>query len=162
MKKVGRLFAVVTERIAGNQKLLLWYFLAVLMFTNTVLLFTERMSFLSMVAFITVPVGVQLLFLALPKRPGKAFLWMFVKCVLDAFQMVLIVMYGGSIIGVDMFLNVTTTCVREATELLSSLMPTMALLIVVYIPALYFSIRSLKKMELSCTYRKGVKNCRGV
>ena len=82
MKKVGRLFAVITERIAGNQKLLLWYFLAVLMFTNTVLLFTERMSFLSMVAFITVPVGVQLLFLALPKRPGKAFLWMFIKCVL--------------------------------------------------------------------------------
>jgi glucan phosphoethanolaminetransferase (alkaline phosphatase superfamily) len=161
MKKVGRLFAVITERIAGNQKLLLWYFLAVLMFTNTVLLFTERMSFLSMVAFITVPVGVQLLFLALSKRPGKAFLWMFIKCVLDAFQMVLIVMYGGSIIGVDMFLNVTTTSVREATELLSSLMPTMALLIIIYIPALYFSIRSLKKMELSGTYRRGVKKLSG-
>lgn len=158
---IKRLFVVLTERISENQKLLLWYFLAVLMVTNTILLFTERMSFISMVAFITVPVGVQLFLLTLPKRPGKAFLWLYIKCVLDAFQLVLLVLYGGSIIGVDMFLNVTTTSVREASELLSSLMPTMIFLIIVYIPSLYFAIRSLKKGELDKGYRRKVKKISG-
>lgn len=158
---IKRLFVVLTERISENQKLLLWLFFAVLMVTNTILLFTEKMSFTSMVAFIAIPAGVQLFLLCLPKRPGKAFLWLYIKCVLDAFQLVLLVLYGGSIIGVDMFLNVTTTSVREASELLSSLMPTMVFLIIVYIPSLYFAIKSLKKVELEGEYRRKVRRLSG-
>ena len=53
-----------------------------------------------------------------------------------AFQLVLLYLFGRSIIAVDMFLNLTTTNSGEALELLDNLLPAVIGVFVVYIPAL--------------------------
>ena len=57
-------------------------------------------------------------------------------CFLAAFQLVLLYLFGRSIIAVDMFLNLTTTNSGEALELLDNLLPAVIGVFVVYIPAL--------------------------
>ena len=53
-----------------------------------------------------------------------------------AFQLVLLYLFGRSIIAVDMFLNLTTTNSGEVMELLDNLLPAVIGVFVVYIPAL--------------------------
>ncbi|MEG1118873.1 MAG: sulfatase-like hydrolase/transferase [Bacteroidales bacterium] len=130
-----------------NQKLFYIVFIVILMFTNTMLLFTEPLSFLAKFAFIFIPLGIQILLLSLSKRPGKVFLFLLPKCVIDAFQLVLLKLYGGSVIAVDMFLNLVTTSTTEVGELLSNLLPTIMFLLIVYIPAILFAIRSIRQQE---------------
>lgn len=131
-----------------NQKTFYMVFVFVLMFTNTVLLFTEAFSFFAKIAVFCIPLGIQMLLLALSKRPGKVFLFLLPKCIIDAFQLVLIKLFGGSIIAVDMFLNLATTSTTEAGELLSNLMPTIAFLLLLYIPSILLAVRSVRQTDV--------------
>lgn len=131
--------------ISKNHKVLFFLFLAILMISNTILLFTERMGVLAGFAFMLLPIGIQMMLLASVRRPGLMFLFLLPKSVLDAFQFVLIALYGGSIIAVDMFLNVVTTNPTEASELLTNLAPAIITLLVIYIPAILVATISLKK-----------------
>ncbi len=118
---------------------------AILMFTNTILLITEPMELWAKAAFILIPLGMQTALLSLIRNPGLTFLLLLPKSVLDAFQLVLITLYGGSFIAVDMFLNVITTNPSEAGELLGNIAPTILFILIVYIPSIILAIRSLKK-----------------
>lgn len=53
-----------------------------------------------------------------------------------AFQIVLLALYGRSIIAVDMFLNLVTTNSSEVTELLGSLAPVISFVVLLYVPSL--------------------------
>ena len=132
------------KKIYSNQKFLFFWFMCVLMYTNIILLFSENLTFLAAVAFIMVPLGTQMVLLTFSKFPGKVFLFLIIKCILDAFQFVLIVLYGGSIIAVDMFLNLVTTSAKESGELLSNLLSTIFFLVILYIPTIFLAIKSLK------------------
>ncbi|MEG0517849.1 MAG: lipid A phosphoethanolamine transferase [Bacteroidales bacterium] len=134
-------------RALHNQKTFYIVFVFVLMFTNTVLLFTEGFGFFAKIAVFCIPLSIQMLLLALSKRPGKVFLFLLPKCIIDAFQLVLIKLFGGSIIAVDMFLNLATTSTTEAGELLSNLLPTIAFLLILYIPSILLAVRSIKQAE---------------
>ena len=138
---------MVFFRTLYKQKTLYIIFVCILMFTNTVLLFTEHMGVFAKIAFILIPLGVQMLLLALVKKPGKVFLFLLPKCILDAFQLVLIKLFGGSIIAVDMFLNLATTSAKESGELLSNIMPIIILLLVIYIPAIFLAVKSVRQKE---------------
>ncbi len=131
--------------IAKSHKAQYFVYLAILMMTNVVLMFTEPMGIMARMAFILLPLGIQAALLASVKRPGLMFLLLLPKSILDAFQFVLIALYGGSIIAVDMFLNVVTTNSTEAGELLSNLAPAILLLMAIYIPAIFTAIVSLRK-----------------
>lgn len=157
MKFINHIYAHI-NRIAANHKILFYTFLGILMFTNTILLFTEPMNVPAKFAFILLPLGVQMFLLAAINRPGLIFLILLPKSILDAFQLVLIKLYGGSIIAVDMFLNVVTTNPSEAGELLSNIAPVIIFLLIIYIPAIIFSVRSLKKN--SRTYEPFMARCR--
>ncbi|MCM1356586.1 MAG: lipid A phosphoethanolamine transferase [Staphylococcus sp.] len=61
---------------------------------------------------------------------------MFPLVFLAAFQIVLLKLYGRSIIAVDMFLNLVTTNVAEVTELLGNMLPAIILVVVLYVPSL--------------------------
>ena len=144
--------------IAKNHKAQYFYYISILMISNIILLFTEPMGIMARLAFILLPLGIQGVLLACVKKPGLMFLLLLPKSIIDAFQFVLLVLYGGSIIAVDMFLNVVTTNSTEAGELLSNLAPAIALLMAIYIPAIFIAIVSLRKnsFEYTRNFRKRI------
>ena len=62
--------------------------------------------------------------------------------------MVLIYLYGGGVIAVDMFLNLLTTNPDEAIELLDNLIPAVTGVIILYIPLLVLAAWQWKKNTL--------------
>ncbi len=144
MNFIKEIYATI-NRLSRSHKLLFCLYIFILMITNTVLLFTESMSVPAKLTFILLPLGVQILLLSVVKKPAIMFLVLLPKSVLDAFQLVLIKLYGGSIIAVDMFLNVVTTNTTEAGELLLNIAPVIVFLLIIYVPAIFIGIKSLRK-----------------
>ena len=74
--------------------------------------------------------------------------------ILGAFQLVLLYLFGNSIIAVDMFTNLVTTNAGEAGELLGSIWPAVAGVCILYIPLLILGVISVKNKEkLSRVFR---------
>lgn len=134
----------VIDKFSRKPGFLFLAFITILMMANIVLLFTEPMRPIAKFAFILLPLGFQMLLLSLIKKPGLTFLILLPKCILDAFQLVLIKLYGGSFIAVDMFLNLVTTNSSEAGELLSNIAPMILFMLIIYIPSIMLAIHSLK------------------
>lgn len=128
-------------------------FIAVLAIPNVVLFFTEQqMSLLARICNIVLPVSVYWLVMTLSRKPGKTIWILFPFVFFAAFQLVLLYLFGRSIIAVDMFLNLATTNSGEAMELLDNLLPAVIGVFVVYIPTLTLGAVSWaghKKLEIS-------------
>lgn len=134
--------------------LALWLPVA-LMVPNVALSITENLDFLAATANILLPFGVYLILMSAWKRTGGMVLLMLPFMIFAGFQIVLLYLYGGSVIAVDMFLNVVTTNVSEATELLANLLLAMAMVILLYVPAIVWGIVSLcRKQTLVCAFRR--------
>ena len=70
-------------------------------------------------------------------------------------QIVLFYLFGESVIAVDMFLNLATTNVTEASELLNNLWPAIILVCVIYIPTIVIAaIGCKKRVHLTPVFRK--------
>lgn len=127
-------------------------FIAVLAIPNVVLFFTEQqMSLLARICNIVLPVSVYWLVMTLSRKPGKTIWILFPFVFFAAFQLVLLYLFGRSIIAVDMFLNLATTNSGEAMELLDNLLPAVIGVFVVYIPTLTLGAVSWvghKKLEI--------------
>lgn len=120
---------------------MLWLLPLALIVPNIALDITEgAYSILDRIINILVPGGIWLLLLAASRRPGIASLCLTPAMVLGAFQIVLLMLYGESIIAVDMFLNVMTTNVHEASELLRNLGPAVLFVCVLYLPFIIMGI----------------------
>lgn len=129
--------------------LLAIFFTIVLMIPNVALCFTESMGFWAGLANVVLPLGFYMLLISLFRHTGWAVWAMLPFSVLAAFQIVLLFLYGGSIIAVDMFLNVVTTNMSEACELLGNLGSAIFTVVVLYLPALIWATVSLiRKKEL--------------
>ena len=84
---------------------------------------------------------------------GKMLWILFVFLFFGAFQIVLLYLFGQSIIAVDMFLNLVTTNSSEAMELLDNLLPAIVTVVLLYIPALILGMISiLRKRRLSVEF----------
>jgi glucan phosphoethanolaminetransferase (alkaline phosphatase superfamily) len=69
--------------------------------------------------------------------------------------MVLLFLYGNSIIGVDMFLNVVTTSSNEAGELLHNLLPALFTVFILYVsPLIWSAVRFFRKNKLRVVNQK--------
>lgn len=121
-----------------------WLTLTVLLVPNVALCFTERMGVLANITNVVLPGAVVWLLLAMGRRPGRTALLLIPLMILAAFQLVLLYLFGHSIIAVDMFLNLVTTNVGEATELLGNLLPAIILVVVVYLPVITLAVLSLR------------------
>ncbi len=115
--------------------IMLWALPLLLTVPNAVLSITEQYySIAARIANVALPAGIYLLIAAWSRRIGRTALLMIPLMVLCAFQIVLIFLYGESIIAIDMFLNVVTTNVHEASELLRNLGPAIAVVCALYLP----------------------------
>lgn len=103
------------------------------------------MSLIQSVTNIILPLGVYMLLMSLTRKIGQASLCMIIVFIFAAFQMVLLYMYGRSIIAVDMFLNVVTTNPDEVGELLGNLTVIIAAVVMLYAPPLALGIISIIK-----------------
>lgn len=119
----------------------------VLALPNVALCFTERMSLAACLANVLLPVGAEWLLMTLNRCPGKMMWAMFLLVFFAAFQLVLLYLFGNSIIAVDMFLNLVTTNPGEVFELLDNLIPGVIGVLIIYIPVLVMAVVSIRRKD---------------
>lgn len=93
--------------------------LVVCIVPNVALSVVERMTVPGRIANVLLPLGFMMCVLSMSRRTGVTALCLFPLMIFDAFQIVLLCIYGESVIGIDMLMNVETTNPSEAWELLS-------------------------------------------
>lgn len=133
-----------------NQEHLFYLFLVILIVPNVVLCFTEPMPLVAKVCNVLLPFSVYYAVMTLSRNCGRTFWFLFPFLFFGAFQIVLLYLFGQSIIAVDMFLNLVTTNSSEALELLDNLIPAIVIVVILYIPALILAMISIiRKQKLS-------------
>ncbi|MCD8183769.1 MAG: lipid A phosphoethanolamine transferase [Bacteroides sp.] len=140
-----------------NQEHQFYMFLIILIVPNIVLCFTEQMPVWAKVCNVLLPFSVYYLVMTLSRNSGKVFWILFPFLFLGAFQLVLLYLFGQSIIAVDMFLNLVTTNPSEALELLDNLVPAIVIVVVLYIPALILAMISIirkRKQSVAFIHRE--------
>lgn len=143
------------KELVTNQKFIFWFITLALIVTNVMMFFTESTSTFTRLIQIILPFSLYWFIMTLAKKPGKAFWWLFIVAFYDAFEIVLLKLYGETPLAVDMLLNVTTTNVTEVNELLSNLLPAVIFAVTTYMICIVLSIVSIrKKTELDSTYRR--------
>ena len=104
-----------------NQENLFYLFLIILIVPNVVLCFTEPMPIVAKVCNVLLPFSIYYMVMSWSRNCGRTFWILFPFLFFGAFQIVLLYLFGQSIIAVDMFLNLVTTNSSEALELLDNL-----------------------------------------
>ena len=136
--------------------ILLWLTPLILLLPNVALDITEvQYSLWEKLLNISIPAAVYLLLMAWNRNTGRSTLFFIPIMVLCCFQIVLLFLYGESIIAIDMFLNVVTTNAGEATELLANLMTAVLTVIVLYLPLIILGIMAMvRRSRTSDTSRR--------
>ena len=131
------------------------YFVASILVPNMVLAYTEDYSVWSTEALILLPLGFYLMWSVALRRSG-IMIWLgFPFVFFAAFQIVLLYLFGNSIIATDMFTNVVTTNPGEASELLGNIYPAVLLVAAMYLPTLWIAWREIAHRRcLTATSRK--------
>ncbi|MDE6127485.1 MAG: lipid A phosphoethanolamine transferase [Muribaculaceae bacterium] len=137
--------------------LLLWV-AAGLIAPNIALSITEPGCGWGKAANILLPLGVYLFLLGLSRKTGRTALLMIPFMFFAAFQVVLLSLYGESVIAVDMFLNVATTSYSEASELLTNLLGAMVIVVATYLTAIVWGILAVcHKARLNHTWMSALR-----
>lgn len=118
------------------KKIVFYFFLLTLLIPNVVLSFTEPLGMAGAIANVLLPGGIIYLLMSLSPRLGRTIWLMFPLVFFAAFQIVLLSLYGRSIIAVDMFLNLVTTNAAEVSELLGNMLPIIGVVVAIYVPSL--------------------------
>ncbi len=119
------------------------YFYVALIIPNCVLAYTEHYSIWSTEALILLPLGFYMMWSVALRRSGIMIWLAFPFIFLAAFQIVLLYLFGNSVIATDMFTNLLTTNPGEAGELLANIYPSVILVIVLYVPLLWLAVREI-------------------
>lgn len=143
------------KQLITNQKFLFWFLTVGLIVTNVMMFFTESTSLMTRLVQIVLPFAFYWLMMTLTKKPGKMFWVLFIFAFYDAFQIVLLQLYGETPLAVDMLLNVTTTNVTEASELLANILPSVVFAVTLYTTCIVLSIVSIRSHNvLEADYRR--------
>lgn len=129
-------------RLASSRKALalLSYFILTAMIPNFVLARTEMYGSWSILAGLLLPLGFYMTVGAAVRRTGFTvlfFIWVMILC---SFQIVLLYLFGNSIIATDMFTNLITTNPGEASELLTNIAPAITIVVLIYGPIVLYAI----------------------
>lgn len=145
----------VLKHFMQSPRQLFWYFTLVNLIPCILLVFTEPYSFIGKIVLITFPLGLYFLIFSLLKNVGLMQIFLIPQLILNAFQIVLFYLFGESVIATDMFLNLATTNVTEASELLDNLWPAIVVVCVIYIPTIVIAgIACKRKIHLKPVFRK--------
>ena len=110
---------------------------------DCVLANTENYAPWTVEASILLPLGFYMMWSVALRRSG-VMIWLgFPFIFLCAFQLVLLGLFGNSVIAADMFTNLLTTNPGEAHEVLEHILPSMVLVCVLYVPLLWFAAREI-------------------
>lgn len=143
-----KLFDYIRSARTGSLLLLVWV-IAVCLLPNVWLALTEHLSFFQALTNVLLPGALYILLMSITPKIGKASLWMIILFFFAAFQVVLLYMYGRSVIAVDMFLNVVTTNPGEVSELLGNMLPILLFIVLIYVPPIIIGIMArIKKWRL--------------
>ena len=123
--------------------LLTVYFFVALIIPNCVLANTEPYSVWTVEALILMPLGFYIMWSVALRRSGVMIWLAFPFIFFCAFQIVLLYLFGNSIIATDMFTNLLTTNPGEAGELLGNIYPSVVLVCVIYLPLLWLAAREI-------------------
>ena len=144
-----------TSKFIRKQEATVYAYLFAMLLPNLLLACTEPYSWSTIIASLLLPAAFYMLLAVARPRPGVVMLCTLPLMVLNAFQIVILYLFGGSIIAVDMFTNLFTTNVSEAGELLKNLWPAIVFVCIIYVPLLAASVRSfLIKDRLSSLFRR--------
>ena len=136
----------------------LWLVPILLILPNIALAITEYNSVWAKVANILLPFGLYCFIMSLSKKIGRTILLLIPIYVLAILQLVLLVLYGESIISIDMYVNILTTSVSEASELLGGLLFAIIVICGLYLPSIFMGIRfKIKKVYASETSRMCIR-----
>lgn len=143
------------ERISSQGHL---YFLFALLFVvpNFVFYFTEPLPATADMAATLIPLACWMLVLLAAPKPGIVVWCLLPKVILDGGQLVLLYLFGESVIAVDMYLNLTSSNASEASELLGNLVLIIGCVFLFYtLPTLYLAFRSIRmKEKLTGSFRR--------
>ncbi|MDR0961294.1 MAG: lipid A phosphoethanolamine transferase [Mediterranea sp.] len=147
-----KLFNYIKHRL-NSQEYQFYIYLLVLIIPNIVLNVTEPLSCMAKLCNLLLPLACYSIIMSLSDNLGKMFWILFPILFLGAFQLVLIYLFGHSIIAVDMFLNLATTNSGEAFELLDNLLPAIVIVLIIYVPSLIMATLSiLQKKRLPARF----------
>ena len=134
------------------------YFLFALLFVvpNVVFYFTEPLPATTHIAATLIPLAGWMLLLLAARKPGVVVWCLLPKVILDGGQLVLLYLFGESVIAVDMYLNLTSSNASEASELLGNLVLIIGCVLLFYtLPTLYLAFRSVRlKGKLTGAFRR--------
>ena len=157
MKHFNKLFTLFMK-----PQFLFYYFLVAMMVPNLALCITEDVSVWSCISNLILPAAVYAYLFTFRRKPGLMIWILFLFVFLAAFQLVLLYLFGNSIISVDMFLNLVTTNANEAMELLDNLIPAVAGVFILYLPALILGGISIRHSDqLSEIFQRKVRKLSG-
>lgn len=135
--------------LRGEQRIYYWIFTLSLLLPNVVLSVVMQQSMIGRVLNILLMLPLYMLVLLVAKRPGRVYWSLLVLVLLHMFQLVLLTIFSGSVVAVDMILNLFTSEPDEATELLSNILWPIIGSLVLYVPVLVlatFSARNPKTL----------------
>ena len=99
-----------------------WILVLALLLPNIVLSIVMQQPMIGRVLNILLMLPLYMLLLLVVKRPGRIYWGLGVLVLLHAFQLVLLTIFSGSVVAVDMILNLFTSEPDEAGELLSNIL----------------------------------------
>lgn len=139
-----------------SQEHLFFLFALLFIVPNLVLFITEPLPVTVGIASIILPLAFLGGVLLLSRKPGIVVWCLLPKVILDGGQLVLLYLFGESVIAVDMFLNLTSSTASEASELLGNIFLVIIGVFFLYtLPTLWLAYRSIRLKEiLSGTFRK--------
>ena len=126
------------------------YFLFALLFIipNCVFFFTEPLPVTVGIASLLIPLAFWMCVLLVARKPGIVVWCLLPKVILDGGQLVLLYLFGQSVIAVDMYLNLTSSNASEASELLGNIILVIGCVFFFYtLPTLVLACRSIRQKE---------------
>lgn len=133
----------------SSQKHLYFLFALLFIVPNCVLFFTEPLPIIVGAASLLLPLAFWMGVLLLARKPGIVALCLLPKILLDGGQLVLLYLFGESVVAVDMFLNLTSSNASEASELLGNIFLVIVCVFLFYtLPTFILIARSIRLKEL--------------
>jgi glucan phosphoethanolaminetransferase (alkaline phosphatase superfamily) len=132
------------NEFASSPVMLFVLYVVVNLLPNLGLIFTEPVNVLGKVILIIFPLGLYFCIFTISRNTGLIQLLLIPLLVIHAFQIVVFYLFGEDVIAVDMFLNVVTTNMTEAGEVLDGIMGAVVFVVIVYIPTILFAAKACK------------------
>ena len=100
------------------------------------------------IASLLIPLAFWMGVLLVARKPGIVVWCLLPKVILDGGQLVLLYLFGQSVIAVDMYLNLTSSNASEASELLGNIILVIGCVFFFYtLPTLILAYRSIRQKE---------------